>query len=248
MNALTLDDVTVSYGARPAVDHLNLEIPQGSLYGVVGPNGAGKTTALAVAVGMRRPDSGTVRVHGMNLWREQSRARRLIGVLPDGLALPEQLTGREVLRYLGMLRGLDARIVEQRSAGLLAVLGLAVEQGKVIADYSTGMRKKIGLALALLHRPRLLVLDEPLEAVDPVSALTARAILLRFVAGGGTVVLSSHVMPLVEHLCDHVAMIHQGRLVAQGQVTEVLGARSLEDVFVGRLGVSAPDLGELDWL
>ena len=229
MNALTLDDVTVSYGGRRAVDHLSLEIPRGALYGVVGPNGAGKTTALAVAVGMRRPDSGTVHVYGVNLWREQARAKRLIGVLPDGLALPEQLTGREALRYLGMLRGLDARIVEQRSAGLLAVLGLAAEQGKLIAEYSTGMRKKIGLALALLRRPRLLVLDEPLEAVDPMSALTARAILRRFVAGGGTVLISSHVMPLVEQLCDHVAMIHEGRLVAQGKITEVRGTRSLEE-------------------
>ena len=248
MNALTLDDVTVSYGGRRAVDHLSLEIPRGALYGVVGPNGAGKTTALAVAVGMRRPDSGTVHVHGVNLWREQVRAKRLIGVLPDGLALPEQLTGREALRYLGMLRGLDARIVEQRSAGLLAVLGLAAEQGKLIAEYSTGMRKKIGLALALLRRPRLLVLDEPLEAVDPMSALTARAILRRFVAGGGTVLISSHVMPLVEQLCDHVTMINEGRLVAQGRITEVLGTRSLEDVFAGRLGAPAPCLGELDRL
>lgn len=104
MNALALDDVTLSYGGRRAVDHLSLEVPSGSLYGVVGPNGAGKTTALAIAAGMRRPDSGTVHVHGVNLWREQSRAKRLIGVLPDGLALPEQLTGREALRYLGMLR------------------------------------------------------------------------------------------------------------------------------------------------
>jgi ABC-2 type transport system ATP-binding protein len=180
------------------------------------------------------------------VWADPVAAKRLVGVLPDGLALPERLTGRELLHYLGLLRGLDRATVAARAQGLLAVLELTAAEGTLVADYSAGMRKKITLATALLHTPRLLVLDEPFEAIDPVSAATIRVILRRFVEGG-SVVLSSHVMALVEQLCDHVGVIAKGRLAAAGALEEVRGQGSLEDAFVRLVGARISTEG-LSWL
>jgi hypothetical protein len=163
-------------------------------------------------------------------------AKALIGVLPDGMALPDRLSGREVLLYLGLLRGMPRKIVTERADELLRVLELDGAEGTAVVDYSTGMRKKITLATALLHNPRLLLLDEPFEAVDPVSAATVRTILQRFVAGGGSVIFSSHVMALVERLCDHVAVIAKGQVVASGPLDEVRGGQSLDDAFVHIVG------------
>ncbi|MCA2225489.1 ABC transporter ATP-binding protein [Nonomuraea aurantiaca] len=231
--ALDLAGLTKVFGTNTAVDHLDLTIPQGSFYGLVGQNGAGKTTTLSMAVGLLRPDSGTARIFGTDVWGDpRQRAKELVGVLPDGLAMPERLTGREVLTYLGLLRGLPERVVAERAGELLEVLELAEADRTLVIEYSTGMRKKIGLATALLHAPRLLVLDEPFEAVDPVSAATIKEILRGFVAGGGSVVLSSHVMALVEQLCDHVAVIDKGKVVAAGTLVDVKGDESLEDRFV----------------
>jgi ABC-2 type transport system ATP-binding protein len=246
--ALQLIGLYKRFGENVAVDHIDLAVPCGSFFGLVGPNGAGKTTALSMAVGLLRPDGGESRIFGVDVWRDPLRAKALIGVLPDGLALPERLTGREVLTYLGLLRGLDAETVARRAEDLLEVLGLDDAERTLVSDYSTGMRKKIGLATALLHAPKLLVLDEPFEAVDPVSAATVRAILQRFVAGGGSVVLSSHVMALVEQLCDHVAVIAGGRVAASGPLAQVRGSVSLEDAFMDLVGVEAIDQGGLSWL
>ncbi|MGW4963515.1 ABC transporter ATP-binding protein [Nonomuraea sp. NPDC004186] len=231
--ALDLAGLTKTFGTNAAVDHLDLTIPQGSFYGLVGQNGAGKTTTLSMAVGLVRPDSGTARIFGTDVWADpRHRAKRLVGVLPDGLAMPERLTGREVLTYLGLLRGLPEPVVAERAGELLEVLELDQAGSTLVIEYSTGMRKKIGLATALLHAPRLLVLDEPFEAVDPISAATIKQILRAFVAGGGSVVLSSHVMALVEQLCDHVAVIDKGKVVAAGTLEEVSGGGSLEERFV----------------
>jgi ABC-2 type transport system ATP-binding protein len=164
------------------------------------------------------------------------------------MALPDRLTGREVLRYLGLLRGMPREVVEQRADELLKVLELDHADSTPVVDYSTGMRKKITLATALLHSPKLLLLDEPFEAVDPVSAAVIRSILQRFVAAGGSVIFSSHVMALVESLCDHLAVLAGGTVVASGSLDEVRGARSLEDAFVGIVGGRAHDAGELSWL
>jgi ABC-2 type transport system ATP-binding protein len=169
-------------------------------------------------------------------------------VLPDGLALPDRLTGREILRYLGLLRGLPRDVVEQRAEELLKVLELDDAETTAVVDYSTGMRKKITLATALLHSPRLLLLDEPFEAVDPVSAATIRTILQRFVAGGGSVIFSSHVMALVERLCDHLAVIAAGKVMAAGSLDEVRGGQSLEDAFVGIIGARTDGAEGLSWL
>jgi ABC-2 type transport system ATP-binding protein len=246
--ALEFDGLFKRFGDHVAVDHIDLIVPAGSFFGLVGPNGAGKTTSLSMAVGLLRPDGGTVRIFGHDVWADPVAAKALIGVLPDSLALPDRLTGREILRYLGLLRGLPRDVVEQRADELLRVLELDGAETTAVVDYSTGMKKKITLATALLHSPRLLLLDEPFEAVDPVSAATIRAILRRFVAGGGSVIFSSHVMALVERLCDHLAVLAAGKVVADGSLDEVRGGLSLEDAFVGIVGARTDGAEGLSWL
>jgi ABC-2 type transport system ATP-binding protein len=237
------------FGEYPAVKQADLTVAPGSFYGLVGPNGAGKTTTLSMAVGLLRPDRGRSLVFGVDVWADPRAARTLMGVLPDGLALPERLTGRELLSYLGQLRGLAPETVASRSEELLEVMELTGDTERtLVVDYSTGMRKKIGLATALLHGPRLLVLDEPFEAIDPVSAATLKRILTRFVAGGGSVLLSSHVMALVEQLCDTVAVMARGAVIAEGPLDEVRGGRSLEDAFVDLVGGDVGAGEGLSWL
>ncbi len=231
-----------------AVAGVDLDVPRGSFFGLVGPNGAGKTTMLSMLTGLLRPDAGQVQVAGVDVWRDPVEAKRRSGVLPEGLRLFERLSGRELLLFSGRLRGLPAAQVEQRTDELLSVLGLAEAAGQLVVDYSTGMRKKVGLAAALLHNPSVLFLDEPFEAVDPVSARTIREVLERYAARGGTVVLSSHVMDLVERLCDEVAIVVRGRVVAAGPLEQVRGGRPLEEVFVDLVGAPAPGQGALGWL
>lgn len=246
--AFHLDGLTKHFGHKVAVDSVDLVVPAGSFYGLVGPNGAGKTTALSMAVGLLRPDHGTARIFGADVWSDPARSKSLFGVLPDGLALPERLTGLEVLTYLGRLRGMDEHITTTRAHELLEVMELTGAERTMVIEYSAGMRKKIGLATALLHAPRLLVLDEPFEAVDPVSAMTLRAILQRFVVTGGSVVLSSHVMALVEHLCDHVAIMVDGGIQAAGPLADVRAGKSLEQRFAELVGVRADHADGLSWL
>jgi ABC-2 type transport system ATP-binding protein len=246
--AFELVGLTKVFGEERAVDGLSLSVPTGSFFGMLGPNGAGKTTSLSMAVGLLRPDEGTARIFGVDVWDEPTKAKALVGVLPDGLGMPERLTGREVLTYLGLLRGLPEDEVRRRTTELLEVLELDHEDEKQVIGYSTGMRKKLGLAVALLHAPRLLVLDEPFEAVDPVSAATIRTILNRFIAGGGSVVMSSHVMALVEQLCDRVAVVADGKVVALGTVSEVRAGGTLEDAFVSLVGASTRGAEGLSWL
>jgi ABC-2 type transport system ATP-binding protein len=245
--ALQLTGLLKRFGETTAVDHVDLTVPGGSFFGLVGPNGAAKTTTLSMAVGLLRPDAGRAQVFGVDVWADPVAAKQLVGVLPDGLALPERLTGRELLTYLGQLRGLDRATVAARASELLEVLELTEAERTLVTDYSAGMRKKATLATALLHTPRLLVLDEPFEAIDPVSAATIRTILRRFVDAGGSVVLSSHVMALVEQLCDHVGVIAKGHLVAAGTLAEVRGDGSLDEAFVRLVGARVTTEG-LSWL
>ncbi|MFY1691138.1 ABC transporter ATP-binding protein [Plantactinospora sp. WMMB782] len=246
--ALEINGLTKRFGEKLAVDEIHLSVPRGSFYGLVGQNGAGKTTTISMAVGLLRPDRGTARIFGADVWSAVDEAKALVGVLPDGLAMPERLTGREVLTFLGLLRGMPRDEVLRRADELLDVLELSGAGGTLVIEYSTGMRKKIGLATALLHAPRLLVLDEPFEAVDPVSAATIKTILRGFVRSGGSIVLSSHVMALVEQLCDHVAVVDAGRVAAAGTLDEVRGSRSLEDTFVALVGGEDVGIRELSWL
>ena len=246
--ALRLRDLSKRFGSTVAVDRLDLDIPRGSLFGLVGPNGAGKTTSLSMATGLLRPDSGAAHVLDIDVWADPVAAHRLLGVLPDGLKTFDRLTGPELVEYTGRLHGLPAADARSRAADLLEVMDLTSAGRRLVVDYSAGMRKKVGLACAMVHGPRVLVLDEPFEAVDPVSATTVRALLQRFVAGGGTAVVSSHVMQLVEQMCDHVGMIVGGRVVAAGPVAEVRGDGTLEERFVALAG-GARDVGkDLSWL
>lgn len=248
--ALELLDLRREFGDKVAVDGMTLRVPPGSFYGLIGPNGAGKTTAFSMAVGLLRPTSGRALVQGVDVWSDPVDAKRRLGVLPDGLALPERLTGGELLTYWGRFRSLPRDVVASRTEELLRVLELeeAEALGTLVGEYSTGMRKKIGLATALLHAPRVLVLDEPYEAIDPVSARVLTRILQRFTAGGGSVIISSHVMAMVEQLCDRVAVVARGVVVAEGTLDEVRRGGSLEDRFVELVG--APEAGEeeLAWI
>ncbi|MGW5227671.1 ABC transporter ATP-binding protein [Nocardia niigatensis] len=246
--ALELDGLYKKFGGPWVVEGVSLSVPPGSFFGLVGPNGAGKTTTLSMAVGLLRPDHGAARIFGHEVWSDPVQAKTVVGVLPDGLALPERLTGRELLNFTGLLRGMDKATVVGRADELLHVLELDGAENTVVVDYSAGMRKKIGLATALLHAPKLLVLDEPFEAVDPVSASTIRTILQRFVAAGGSVVLSSHVMALVESICDRVAVINRGRVVAGGTLARVRGEGTLEEAFVRLVGGRVGGEEGLSWL
>jgi ABC-2 type transport system ATP-binding protein len=245
--ALSLRGLTKWFGQTAAVDRLDLDVPRGSFYGLVGPNGAGKTTTLSMATGLLRPDAGTAHVLGTDVWDDPVAAKSQIGILPDGLRLFDRLSGRQLVTYAGLLRGLDRDLVAERTGELLAALGLTDAAEKLVIDYSAGMTKKITLACALVHAPRLLVLDEPFEAVDPVSARTIRRILEDFASNGGTVVLSSHVMDLVERICTDVAIISAGTVRAAGTLEDVRAGASLEDRFLDLVGGST-DVEGLAWL
>ncbi|GAA1347639.1 ABC transporter ATP-binding protein [Falsarthrobacter nasiphocae] len=245
--ALSVEGLSKAFGQVLAVDSVSFEVPSGSFFGLVGPNGAGKTTLLSMATGLLRPSAGTALVYGKDILREPDAAKQLLGVMPDGLRLFDRLTGPELLEFTGRLRGLDQGTVKERAADLLELMDLTAEPRKLVTDYSAGMKKKITLAAALIHAPRLLVLDEPFEAVDPVSAANIRDVLAHFVAGGGTVIVSSHVMDLVQRMCDHVAIVAGGRLVASGTVDEVRAGQDLESRFIELVGGRRSGEG-LAWL
>lgn len=232
-----------------AVAGIDLDIPTGSFFGVVGPNGAGKTTTLSMMTGLLRPTEGAVAILGADVWADPVTAKARIGVLPEGVQLFDRLSGRELLHYTGALRGLPRDAVATRTEELLRVLDLHDAADRMVLDYSTGMRKKVGLAAALLHNPGVLFLDEPFEGVDPVSAGTIRAVLERYTASGSTVIFSSHVMELVERLCDRIAVLDRGRVVAAGEVGEVSGGRPLHEAFLNIVGADARMRdGGLEWL
>ena len=245
---MSLRGLVKHFDTKLAVSGVSLDVPAGSFYGLLGPNGAGKTTTLSMAVGLLRPDAGQAVLLGHDVWADPAGAKRLFGVLPDGVRLFDRLSGAELLAYHGLLRGMDPAVVDQRARELLEVLELGVDNKTLVVDYSAGMKKKIGLACALLHAPRLLVLDEPFEAVDPVSAALIRDILQRYVSGGGTVVFSSHVLEVVERLCDHIAIMSDGVLRMYGPLPVVRGDRSLEEVFVQVVGGRIATGSELAWL
>ena len=255
--ALVIRNLYKNFPGKVAVYNLSLTVPKGSFYGIVGPNGAGKTTAILAATGIIRPDGGNSWIAGHPLWsdlentqpeEEVLAAKRSYGLLVDGLPVFERLSGKEYLEYLGYLRDIPGDELQQRIADLLQALDLEDAGKKYIADYSAGMKKKILLAGALLHSPEVLILDEPFEAVDPVSGEVIRTILRRYVGAGGTVIMSSHVMELVEGLCDHVAIINQGTVVAAGTTEQVRAGKSLSERFVEAVGGKQLDTESFSWL
>ncbi|MDX2025169.1 ABC transporter ATP-binding protein [Microcella sp.] len=244
---LAVSSLRKSYGGSRAVDDVDLSVRRGSIFGFVGPNGAGKTTTLLMMTGLLRPDAGTVTVGGVDVWQSPTTAKRTIGVLPDRMRVFDRLTGAQMLYYAAVLQGLDRMAARERTNDLALALGLDGSLDRPVRDYSVGMVKKISLAAAMIHSPSVLVLDEPFESVDPVSTAQAVDLLKRFAAAGGTVVLSSHNMDLVERTCDSVAVIVDGRILAAGPLDDVRAGQRLEERFVelagGRVAVEG-----LEWL
>jgi ABC-2 type transport system ATP-binding protein len=246
--AIAVSGLRKRFGEKEAVAGVDLEIAAGSLAGLVGPNGAGKTTSLSMMTGLLRPDAGRIVVDGHDVWADPPAAKAVIGVVPAEARVFERLSGEELLEYSGRLRGLPAGEARSRSAQLLDVLDLTEDARRLVADYSTGMRKKVMLGCALIHNPAVLFLDEPLEGVDPVSADVIRRLLTRFTGSGSTVLFSSHVMELVEQVCDHVSIIDQGRIVVTGTTDEVRDGKTLQQAFIDLVGSRAGDGEGLSWL
>ena len=212
-----------------AVDNLNLTVRRGSFFGFLGPNGAGKSTTIKMLTGLLAPTSGKIRVLGRDLSAEPLEVKRRIGVVPEDLNLFERLTGAEMLTFTGRMYGLQKAEIAQRSPELLDLMELRNEPRKLIVEYSHGMKKKLSLACALIHRPEILFLDEPFEGIDAIASRTLKDLLSRLTARGLTVFLTSHVLEIVERLCSDIAIISQGKLLAAGSLDELRKGIQLED-------------------
>nr|WP_202107164.1 ABC transporter ATP-binding protein [Agromyces seonyuensis] len=246
-DVLEITGLTKRFGHTVALEDLDLTVRVGSFTGIVGPNGAGKTTALSMVAGLLRPDSGTVLINGIDAWKHPRKAKRITGVVPDRLRTFDRLTGEQLLYSTGLLRGLDRKTARTRADDLAVAFGIEDAIDRLVADYSAGMTKKIALASAMIHAPRLLVLDEPFEGVDPVSAATMTQVLVRYAKAGGTVLLSSHSMDLIERVCDSAVVIVAGRILASGTLDEVRDGLPLEDRFVELAGGRQAAEG-MEWL
>ncbi|MFA5607247.1 MAG: ABC transporter ATP-binding protein [Leucobacter sp.] len=239
--------LTKTFGSLVAAGEVSMAVHAGSFTGVVGPNGAGKTTTLSMISGLLRPTSGRVTVGDVDVWTDGPAAKRLIGTLPDRLRLFDRLTGAQLLYYAGVLEGVEESVLAERSVELAEAFGLESALGRLVSDYSAGMQKKIALACSMIHAPEVLVLDEPFEAIDPVSASNVTEILEKYVAGGGSVIMSSHSLDLIQRVCDHVTIIVDGRVIAQGTVDDVRDGISLEERFIRLTGRDDSKKG-LEWL
>jgi ABC-2 type transport system ATP-binding protein len=252
MLAVSTGGLRKAFGDFVAVDGIDLSVPRGSFYGFLGPNGAGKSTTIKCLTGLLRPSAGRIRILDLDPAADSVAVKRLTGVVPEDLALFDRLTGVETLAFVGQVHGLAASSLRSRSDELLALMDLTAAAGELVADYSHGMRKKLALAVALLPAPRLLFLDEPFEGVDAVASRQIKMLLAQFVRAGGTVFLTSHILEIVERLCDHIGVIHKGRLVTQGPLAELRrGAaegRTLEELFLDVIGAEQAELRGLDWL
>ncbi|HYO63071.1 MAG TPA: ABC transporter ATP-binding protein [Pyrinomonadaceae bacterium] len=261
--AVEMVELVRRFGDFTAVDHVNLRVERGQFFGFLGPNGAGKSTTIKMLTGLLAPTAGRVRVLGRDLASEPLEVKRRIGVVPEDLNLFERLTGPEMLAFTGRMYGLARADIAERARELLALMELDGEPRKLVVEYSHGMKKKLSLACALIHRPEILFLDEPFEGVDAVASRTLKDLLSRLTARGLTVFLTSHVLEIVERLCTDIAIISAGRLVASGPLDELRrgisvesdadggapGPLSLEDYFIRVVG-GARHTGDevLQWL
>jgi ABC-2 type transport system ATP-binding protein len=219
--AISAQSLTRTFNQFTAVDNISLTVEPGQFFGFLGPNGAGKSTTIKMLTGLLAPTSGSIQVLGHDLQTDPIEVKRNIGVVPEGMALFGKLTASEYLQFVGRMYGLDTNTTKQRSAELLEFMGLANERKKLIADFSHGMGKKLALAAAVIHGPKVLFLDEPFEGVDAVAAGTLKSMLQGMIARGATVFLTSHVLEIVERLCTHIAIIHRGHIVANGSLDEL---------------------------
>jgi len=262
--AIATEFLTRRFGALLAVDRINLSVEAGQFFGFLGPNGAGKSTTIKMLTGLLAPTSGRICLLGLDLEQQPIEVKRQIGVVPEGLALFDRLTASEYLNFVGRMYGLDRRTAAERAAELLNFMQLADRPKSLIVDFSAGMKKKLALAAAVIHGPKILFLDEPFEGVDAIAAGSLKAMLHRMTDRGATIFLTSHVLEIVERLCSHVAIIHKGTLVAQGSLEELragIEARAglhaaapgekltLEQIFLSIVGTGAARSDqELSWL
>ncbi|HMF89254.1 MAG TPA: ABC transporter ATP-binding protein [Candidatus Angelobacter sp.] len=247
-----------TFGPLVAVDDLDLKVEQQQFYGFLGPNGAGKSTTIKMLTGLLRPTSGRIHILGLDLETNSVAVKSRIGVVPEGLALFERLTGAQLLNFVGRMYGLPREVAAERTAELLEFMDLKDSADKLVADYSHGMKKKTALAAAVIHGPAILFLDEPFEGVDAIAATTLKRLLQRFISHGGTIFLTSHVLEVVERLCTHIGIIRQGRLVASGSLAELrAGVRvagheqaplTLEEIFLQVVGGTKQDAEVISWL
>lgn len=227
-NVVEVRGLRRTFGELVAVDNLDFDVQPGQFLGFLGPNGAGKSTTIKMLTGLLRPDSGKIRILGHDLSADSVEVKRQIGVVPEGLALFDRLSGNQFLNFAGRMYGLDRDTAAQRSAELLEYMELADSADKMVADYSHGMKKKIALSAAVIHRPQILFLDEPFEGVDAIAARTLKKMLQKFIERGGTIFLTSHVLEVVERLCSHIAIIDHGKMVIYGEIEELRRGVSLQ--------------------
>lgn len=245
--AILVQGLRKSYGATAAVDGVDLEVPRGSFFGFLGPNGAGKSTTIRMLTGLIPADSGTIEILGFRLPEAELDIKRRIGLVPDESLLFDRLTGMEFLEFVGRMYGLDRAASIDRARDLMDLFQLQADR-KIIGEYSKGMRKRVAMAASLIHHPELFLMDEPFEGVDAVGARLMKDILISQVQRGATIFLTSHVLEVVERLCDRVAIINQGRIVTSGTLDELRsGGESLEDAFVRVVG-AGQSAGRLEWL
>ncbi len=245
--AILVRDLRKYYGYKPAVDGADLEVPRGSFFGFLGPNGAGKSTTIRMLTGLIPADSGTVEILGFRMPEQEMEIKRRIGLVPDESLLFDRLTGAEFLEFVGRMYDLSRPVAVERARDLMDLFQLQADR-KIIGEYSKGMRKRVAMAASLIHHPELFLMDEPFEGVDAVGARLMKDILLDQVKRGATIFLTSHVLEVVERLCDHIAIINEGKIVSSGTLEELRsGGESLEDVFVRLVGAKGP-VERLDWL
>jgi ABC-2 type transport system ATP-binding protein len=267
---ISTQGLTRRFGDLVAVDCIDLRVAPGQFFGFLGPNGAGKSTTIKMLTGLLAPSAGRIEILGLDLEKHSVEVKRQIGVVPEGMALFGRLTGCEFLNFAGRMYGLDRHTSAQRTAELLDFMQLANQPRKLVTDYSHGMQKKLAMAAAVIHGPKVLFLDEPFEGVDAIAAGTLKAMLQGMIARGATIFLTSHVLEIVERLCSHVAIIHQGKLVAQGSLeelrsgvkaemsqqsssgsgcsSEAAAKMTLEEIFLLTVGGSRRSDQELSWL
>lgn len=255
MDAIVTTNLTRRFGEFTAVEDVNLTVAPGHFYGFLGPNGAGKSTTIKMLTGLLAPTEGSMQILGLDVATHLVDVKRQIGVVPEGMALFGRLTGSEFLNFAGRMYGLDRDTAAQRTAELLDFMELSAQPKTLVTDYSHGMQKKLAMAAAVIHGPKVLFLDEPFEGVDAVASGTLKAMLQRMIARGATIFLTSHVLEIVERLCSHVGIINKGRLVAQGPLDELRsgvggseGKMSLEELFLQTVGGPRNAVQELSWL
>ena len=246
--AIAVRDLRKVYGNKAAVDGLSLTVPRGCFFGFLGPNGAGKSTTIRMLTGLIPPNSGLIELLGMPMPAAGLEIKKRIGLVPDESLLFDRLTGSEFLEFVGRMYGLARPVARERAQGLLGLFELEESGRKLIAEYSKGMRKRVAMAASLIHHPDLFLMDEPFEGVDAVGARLMKDILLDQVQRGATIFLTSHVLEVVERLCDRVAIIHEGKIVTEGTLDELrAGSETLEDVFVRVVGAEKA-FERLEWL